>query len=157
MVTYGRANRQYVAMSQGEVWRFLESQRRVFLAFAMADGFPHVTPIWFVVLNKRLYMRAQNYKVKVRLAETGKACVSIDEGDRYPELRGVVVWGASRLVTERALVRRITDAFEEKYAERQWKPSEMPASWVTQREKETRAFLEVTPEKIDSWDNSKVR
>jgi nitroimidazol reductase NimA-like FMN-containing flavoprotein (pyridoxamine 5'-phosphate oxidase superfamily) len=156
LALYRRANRQYVAMSRGEVWDFLESQRRVYLGFAMENGYPHVTPIWFVVIGKKVYMRAQDYKVKVGLAARGKACVVIDDGDKYRELRGVVMWGGSRLVTDKRLIARVTALFEAKYSERQWKAEEMPEGWVAERTKEKRAFIEFVPEKVDSWDNSKV-
>lgn len=156
MVVYRRANRQYVAMSRKEVWRFLGSQRRVYLGFSMESGYPHVTPIWFVVIGEKVYMRAQNYKVKVGLAAKGKACVVIDDGDKYRELRGTVLWGRSRLVSEKRLVAKITELFEEKYSERQWKADEMPKAWVAERNEERRAFIEFVPEKVDSWDNRKV-
>jgi len=32
----------------------------------------------------------------------------------------------------------------------------MPRKWVEERRKEKRAFIEVEPERIDSWDNRKV-
>lgn len=156
MVLYRRANRQYVPMSREEVWRFLASQRRVYLGFTLDTGYPHVTPIWFVLLGRKLYMRAQDYKVKVGLAAKGKACVVIDEGDRYRELRGVVMWGKTRLLSERDLVARVTRSFVAKYSERQWKAREMPQAWVKARRREKRAFIEFVPQKIDSWDNGKV-
>ena len=156
MVIYRRANLQYVAMSREEVWRFLESQRRVYLGFAMDNGYPHVTPIWFVTIDERVYMRAQDYKVKVGLAAKGKACVVIDDGDKYRELRGAVMWGRSKLVTDHELIARLTELFEVKYSERQWKADEMPPDWVKERLKEKRAFIEFVPEKVDSWDNGKL-
>jgi nitroimidazol reductase NimA-like FMN-containing flavoprotein (pyridoxamine 5'-phosphate oxidase superfamily) len=157
LVTYRRANLQYVAMSREEVWRFLASQRRVYLGFAMDDGYPHVTPIWFVTVDDEIvYMRAQDYKVKVGLAAKGKACVVIDEGDKYRELRGAVMWGRTRIVTDEALIARLTELFEVKYAERQWKADEMPVDWVKERLKEKRKFIEFIPEKVDSWDNRKL-
>jgi nitroimidazol reductase NimA-like FMN-containing flavoprotein (pyridoxamine 5'-phosphate oxidase superfamily) len=157
LVLYRRANRQYVAMSRKEVWQFLGSQLRVYLGFTMEDGYPHVTPIWFVIAGERVYMRAQDYKVKVGLAARGKACVVIDEGDKYRELRGVVMWGRSRIISERRLVGRIAELFEEKYSARQWKADEMPEDWVNERTKEKRAYIEFVPEKVDSWDNAKLQ
>ena len=156
MVRYRRANRQYVAMSRREVWQFLESQRRVYLGFAMDNGYPHVTPIWFVIVGERVYMRAQDYKVKVGLAAKGKACVVIDDGDKYRELRGAVMWGRSRLISEKRSIAKLTQLFEAKYSERQWKAEEMPKDWVKERSTEKRAFIEFVPEKVDSWDNRKV-
>lgn len=156
MALYRRANRQYVAMSRREVWQFIESQRRVYVGFAMDDGYPHVTPIWFVVIGKKVYVRAQSYKVKVALAAKGKACVVIDDGDSYRELRGVVMWGRSKLIVEKRLVAKLTALFDAKYSERQWKAEEMPKEWVKDRRKETRTYIEFVPEKVDSWDNRKV-
>ena len=156
MVEYRRANRQYVAMTRREVWSFLRSQRRVYLGFSMDDGFPHVTPIWFVTIGEVVYMRAQDYKVKVGLAAKGKACVVIDEGDKYRELKGAVMWGRCKVLTDKKLIAKVNGIFEEKYSERQWKADEMPKAWVKQRMTERRAFIEFVPEKVDSWDNSKV-
>jgi len=156
LALYRRANRQYVAMSRKEVWQFLESQRRVYLGFVMDNGYPHVTPIWFVIVGERVYMRAQDYKVKVGLAAKGKACVVIDDGDKYRELRGAVMWGRSRLISEKRLIARLTKLFDARYSERQWKADEMPKDWVKERSKEERAFIEFVPEKVDSWDNRKV-
>jgi nitroimidazol reductase NimA-like FMN-containing flavoprotein (pyridoxamine 5'-phosphate oxidase superfamily) len=156
LVLYRRANRQYVAMTKAEVWRFIESQSRIFLGFSMPDGYPHVTPIWFVLHGGKVYMRAQSYKVKVRLAATGKACVAVDAGDSYKQLRGAVVWGRSRLVEDPRLVSLLQRKFESKYAKRQWRAEEMPRAWVAERGKEERAFIELVPEKVASWDNSKL-
>jgi nitroimidazol reductase NimA-like FMN-containing flavoprotein (pyridoxamine 5'-phosphate oxidase superfamily) len=156
LARYRRANRQYVAMSRDEVWQFLRSQRRVYLGFSMDDGYPHVTPIWFVIEDETVYMRAQDYKVKVGLAAKGKACVVIDDGDKYRELRGVVMWGRSRLVDDERTIERITELFDAKYSDRQWKAEEMPEGWVRERIGERRAYIEFVPEKVDSWDNRKV-
>ena len=156
MVLYRRANKQYVAMTKAETWRFIESQSRIFLAFTMPDGYPHLTPLWFVAHRGNLYMRAQSYKVKVRLAAAGKACVAVDAGESYRELRGVVVWGRSRIVDERPLISLLEKKFERKYAGLQWRAAEMPKAWVSERMKETRAYIELVPERVASWDNRKV-
>lgn len=156
MISYRRANRQYVAMTEKEAWDFLGSQAKVFAAFPMEDGFPHVSPVWFCVLDGKVYLRTHDYKVKTVLARTGKACCSIDVGESYRELKGVIVWGSSRVVTDAALIARIERLMEEKYKNRQWRPSEMPDPWVKEREREKRAFIEISPLRISSWDNSKV-
>ena len=156
MVTYRRANRQYVAMSEDEVWRFLGSQGKIYVAFTKPDGYPHASPIWFCIENRRIYMRTHDYKVKTALAKSGKACCVIDDGYEYRELRGVIVWGKSRVITEPRLKEHINSILDKKYLKQQWKSSEMPSRWVEERKKEKRAFIEVIPERIDSWDNGKV-
>jgi nitroimidazol reductase NimA-like FMN-containing flavoprotein (pyridoxamine 5'-phosphate oxidase superfamily) len=156
MVTYRRANRQYVAMSEEEVWRFLESQTKIYAGFPMKSGYPHVSPIWFCVNDRKIYLRTHDYKTKARLARTGRACCVADDGFHYRELRGVIVWGRSRVMSDPKEIARINAILDRKYEPQQWKPSEMPRAWVEERRKERRAFIEVDPERIDSWDNSKV-
>lgn len=156
MVVFRRANKQYIAMSEREVWNFLESQNKLFVGFTREDGFPHVSPLWFCVDDHRIYLRTHDYKTKTRLAKAGKACVAIDEGFRYRELRGVIVWGRSRMLTDEKTIQRIDKKLDKKYKKQQWIPREMPRAWVSERNLERRAFIEVIPEKIDSWDNRKV-
>jgi len=143
-------------MSEDEIWRFLAAKNKIFVAFPMGDGYPHVTPMWFCVIDRRIYLRTHDYKTKARLAQAGKVCCSIDEGELYRELKGVVLWGTSRIVTERALIDKIEDAMGEKYRNQQWKASEMPKEWVAERRRERRAFIEVEVKKASSWDNSKL-
>jgi nitroimidazol reductase NimA-like FMN-containing flavoprotein (pyridoxamine 5'-phosphate oxidase superfamily) len=156
LVVYKRANRQYVAMSEKEVWKFLDSQTKIYAGFTLPDGYPHVSPIWFCVENGKLYLRTHDYKTKAKLARNGRVCCVADDGYLYRELRGVIIWGRSRLITDAKLVRHIDGILDKKYRAQQWKASEMPPHWVEARRREKRAFIEVTPEKIDSWDNGKV-
>lgn len=156
MVTYRRANKQYVAMSEEEIWKFLGSQGKIYVAFTMPDGYPHASPIWFCIENKRIYMRTHDYKVKTALAKSGKACCVIDDGYAYRELRGVIIWGRSRVISDPDLKDHINAVLDKKYLNQQWKPSEMPGRWVEERRREKRAFIEVIPERIASWDNRKV-
>ena len=151
-----RANRQYVAIPDSEVWRFIDSREKLYVAFPMEDGYPHVTPVWFCVLNKRLYLRTHDYKVKTKLARAGKACCTLDDGRRYRELKGVVIWGRSRVVEEKELTDRIEKIMRMKYREQQWKAAEMPPRWVEGRKAEKRAYVEIVPKKISSWDNSRI-
>jgi nitroimidazol reductase NimA-like FMN-containing flavoprotein (pyridoxamine 5'-phosphate oxidase superfamily) len=155
--THRRANRQYVAMTDSEVWQFLDSREKIFVAFPMKDGFPHVSPVWFCVLDKKIYVRTHDYKVKTKLAKAGKSCCTADDGRTYRELRGVIIWGRCRLVTEHELIERVEKILNMRYEAQQWKASEMPKSWVEERKVENRAYVEIIPERISSWDNSKIR
>ena len=152
-----RANRQYVAMTDEEIWSFLESKDRLFVAFPMRDSYPHLTPVWFCIVDKRIYLRTQDYKVKAKLAEYGKVCCSIDDGTEYKELRGVTIWGRSRVVTEEDLIQTVSGTINAKYKRVQWKESEMPRRWVAERKREHRAFIEIIPTRISSWDNRKLK
>lgn len=153
---YRRANRQYRPIPERDLWKFVDSREKLYAAFPMEDGYPHVSPMWFCVLDRKLYLRTQDYKVKTRLARSGKACCTLDEGSRYVELRGVVIWGRARVVTEAGLVERIEKIMRMKYKAQQWKSSEMPEWWVRERKAENRAYIEIMPQRISSWDNGRI-
>ena len=155
-IVHLRANRQYVAIPDVELWRFIDSKEKLYVAFPMEDGYPHVTPVWFCILDKKLYLRTQDYKVKTKLARGGKVCCTLDEGSRYRELRGAVIWGYCRVVTENRLVDRIQKIMTMKYKNQQWKASEMPEWWIRERKAEKKAYIEIVPRKISSWDNRRV-
>jgi len=80
----------------------------------------------------------------------------VNEGRKYKELRGVVIWGPRRVVTELVLVDRIENVMRTKYKEQEWKASEMPASWVEERKAEKRGYIEINPTQVSSWDNSRI-
>ena len=156
MLLHRRANRQYVTIPEDELWRFIDSRDKVYVAFPMEDGYPHVSPMWFCVLGRKVYLRTQDYKVKAKLAIGGKVCCTLDDGNRYRELRGAVIWGRSRVVSEKELSDRIEKIMRMKYKEQQWRSSEMPSWWVADRKAERRAYIEVVPLKISSWDNRRI-
>jgi nitroimidazol reductase NimA-like FMN-containing flavoprotein (pyridoxamine 5'-phosphate oxidase superfamily) len=152
-----RANRQYKPIPDDEIWAFVNAREKLYVGFPMKSGYPHVTPMWFCILDKRVYLRTQDYKVKARLARGGKACCVVDDGSNYVELRGVVIWGQSRVVEEPDLISTIEKVMRMKYRTQQWKASQMPAWWVRERKAENRAYIEITPTRLSSWDNGKIR
>jgi len=156
MVTHQRANRQYSPIYDEDLWQFIQSSEKLYVAFTMEDGYPHVSPIWFCLIGRKLYLRTQNYKVKTRLAQSGKVCCTIDEGSKYKELRGVVIWGTSRTVTEKRLIDLVERNMRTKYKSQEWKSSEMPEWWVRERKAERRAYIEIVPLRISSWDNRRI-
>ncbi len=143
-------------MSDDEVWRYLTEHDLMFVAFVREDGYPHVTPIWYVADGRRVYFKASRYKVKVRLAETSKVCCAWESGETYPELRGVVLWGRSRIVLDDPMMSHVNGLMAAKYAGRSWDPANVPESWARVQRTEAKSIVEITPERISSWDNSKL-
>jgi nitroimidazol reductase NimA-like FMN-containing flavoprotein (pyridoxamine 5'-phosphate oxidase superfamily) len=156
VITYRRVNRQYIAMTEDEVWDLIASQRVMFVAFVREDGYPHVTPVWFVPLDHKIYFKGSNYKVKFRLANTGKACCAWETGGAYREMQGAVLWGRSRVVEEPELVATVNRLLADRYAGFSWNPAEVPAAWAETQRTELKTVVEIIPERISSWDNRKL-
>lgn len=120
------------------------------------QGFPHAAPVWYVVVNERIYFRAQPYKKKIEnLLKKPQACAVIEDGEKYTELRGVMVRGLARVVdTDRAVRKHVFDLLAEKYhAFRD--TNKFPNVWKQKYGKEHRVVVELKPRHIASWDNRK--
>jgi nitroimidazol reductase NimA-like FMN-containing flavoprotein (pyridoxamine 5'-phosphate oxidase superfamily) len=155
-VPYVRVNRQYVAMTETEVWSFINSQKVMFAAFVDENEYPHVTPVWHVAIDGTVYFRATSNKVKAKLANGAKVCCTLADGERFTELRGVVIRGRARVVMDAALIKRCSDLINEKYVGLRSRDVGVPDRWLTARDAEITSMIEVTPERISSWDNSKL-
>lgn len=143
-------------MDEQQVWSFISSRTKMIVTFVMPDGYPHATPVWFVFDSGKIYFRTQMNKKKTALAGSGKVCCVFEEGEKYLEQRGCVLWGSCRALEQGQLTEKIEGALGEKYALLRWKPGEMPSWWVEERTKDRRVYFEISPMKVSSWDNRKV-
>ena len=143
-------------MSEEETWRYLGENDLMFVAFVREDGYPHVTPVWFVADGRKVYYKASSYKMKVRLAATGKVCCAWESGETYPELKGVVLWGRCEVIEDPVKVERVNRLMAERYAGRSWDPARVPEDWAHRQRTESKTIVEISPERTSSWDNSKL-
>lgn len=90
-----------IAMSPEEIRDFLETGATVQLALNGPDGYPDITPMWYVVRDGVLWMRTYGKSQKIVNARRDpRCCALIETGDRYLELRGVQITGDLELVTD---------------------------------------------------------
>lgn len=81
-------------MSSEEIQEFLQAGGTVQLALYGPDGYPDITPMWFVIDDQMLWMRTYGKSQKVLNARRDpRCCALIETGDRYLELRGVQITG----------------------------------------------------------------
>jgi PPOX class probable F420-dependent enzyme len=84
--------RDQIAMSPAEVARFLDEQRTVTCATHGPDGWPHLMPLWYVVRDGTLWAWTYARSQKVRnLERDPRATLQVEAGERYEELRGVML------------------------------------------------------------------
>lgn len=150
------SKRSEIAMSDDEVRDFLDGGGTVQLALYGPDGYPDITPMWFVIDDDMLWMRtyAKSQKV-VNARRDPRCCALIETGDRYLELRGVqitgdvqvsddverICWVAARLMVKyEGVAAEHIPALEAAYAERAPK----------------QVALGLSLERIVSWDHRKL-
>ena len=135
-----------VSMDDGELAGFLAKAWTARVASIAPDGWPHVVPLWFVWMEGTLLVNTTRGNRTVRnLQADPRSAVTIDDGERYDELRGAVLRGdLSEAADDDGT---ITAAFGDKYF-----GGNQPhfASW------RDRLFLRMEPERISSWDFRKI-
>jgi len=156
MVKVYAANKQYLQMSEDEVWTFLNERKIMTVATVTEEGIPHNTPVWYIVHNKKIYFRAQTYKVKIINIKTKHhvSCV-VEDGENYSELKGVMIQGDARIVNDDDFAYQMNENLLSKYVEER-KMDLMPDKWKKARRNESRSIVEIMPLRVASWDNSKL-
>ncbi len=150
--------RRSVRLSADEAWEFLESSHTAILGTLRSDGMPIMLPVWFVIIDRKVYMRTGAHSKKaVRLRHDPRASLLVERGEQWAELQAVHMVG--RVVEVSAASPRGLEADEKmatKYAAYRTDRTQMSeatrSAYASQR-----VFLEFEPEtRILSWDNRRL-
>jgi PPOX class probable F420-dependent enzyme len=86
------SRRGEIALSAGEVADLLAASRTVTCATNGRDGWPHLTPLWYVVRADAVWAWTYAKSQKVRNLERDPRCtLQVEAGTEYTELRGVML------------------------------------------------------------------
>lgn len=121
------------------------------------DGAPISLPVWFVVLDRRIYVSgpAQTRKF-ARVRHDPRVSFLVFSGDRWVDLVGVQVNGRAHEVTDGPLMHRVAAALDEKYSSFRTARAEMPDATRTHYETAI-ATIEIVPDdRILSWSNARA-
>lgn len=146
-----------VRMSPEECWEMLETSVNGTLTTLRANGQPISLPVWYVVLDQKIYMVTRGKKV-VRVRNDQRCSFLVESGERWAELRAVHVECIGRIIEpSEELASRIGQALDEKYAPYRTARDVMPEQTRDYYEKNLNSTIELTPVgKILNWDNSKL-
>jgi PPOX class probable F420-dependent enzyme len=150
--------RDRVRMGEAEVEAFLDANVKVQVATTGKDGTPHLTTLFYVVLDGRLafWTYARSQKIRNLERDPRVTCL-VEDGIDYFELRGVSVTGKAELVREperifaigSAVATRMVGAasFEEL--------GEIGRAEV-ERQARKRIAVIVHPDHVATWDHHKM-
>lgn len=145
-----------IAMSAEEVQDFLATGGTVQVALYGPDGYPDITPMWFVIDDQTLWMRTYGKSQKVMNARRDpRACALIETGDRYLQLRGVQITGDLQVIDDVDRIcwvaARLMVKYEGVAAEH------IPALEAAYRERAPKQVaLGLALDRIVSWDHRKM-
>ena len=92
------SRRDQIRLTSAEQTAFLHEQRVVVCATNGVRGWPHLMPLWYVVRGDELWAWTFAKSQKVRnLERDSRATLQVEDGERYEELRGVMIEAQTEL------------------------------------------------------------
>ena len=112
----------------------LESSANIWFASVRADGQPHLTPVWFVTHEGRLYVSIDPHSVKARnIGANPRVALALEEG-----IHPVICEGLAAILPKPNPA-AVTALFQKKY------------DWDIDNEGQYAQLVEITPLKWLSW------
>jgi PPOX class probable F420-dependent enzyme len=145
-----------VRLDEDEAWDVVGRSHTGIFTSLRADGFPVALPVWFVVVDRRVWIAGPATTAKfTRVRRDPRVSFLVESGERWAELRAVQFTG--RAVVDEAPDWEAVDAlFDTKYAGFRTPRAEMPES-ARRRYDAARSLIRITPEGgYVSWDNSRL-
>jgi PPOX class probable F420-dependent enzyme len=155
MATAKPRGRRAVSMTDDEVRSFLADNMKVQVASIGRDGMPHLTTLFYVVLDDKIcfWTYATSQKVK-NLERDPRVSALVETGTDYAELAGVSVQGTAEIVRDHGGIRRIGTAVGAAMsggADLGDLGRDIVEQQVTKR-----VGIVITPSRLASWDHAKM-
>ena len=145
--------RDQIRLEDDEIRDFVASSRTVIMATNNHDGYPHLVPMWFSVLDGLVHMHTYRTSQKVRNVERdARGSILVEDGTDYDKLRGGFVRGRFEIVDDQELCYRIAVASALKYQGLSEEQDGTALRYYIRK----RVALVFHPEKTSSWDHRKM-
>lgn len=146
--------RDQIRMTDAEIEAFIEERKSLQVATLGADGAPHLTTLWFAVVDGEIVFETFTKSQKVvNLRRDPRIAVLVEDGTRYDELRGVSINGRADLHSDPERVHPYALAVMRR---NQPEIPEEQLAKVARVMAAKRTAVVVKPEKIVSWDHRKL-
>jgi PPOX class probable F420-dependent enzyme len=147
-------NRQsQIKMTPEERDAYLKKAHTMTLCTIDKDGYPHAVAMAFMVKDGCVYMTSFRKAQKVvNVRRNPKVAVMVESGIKYNELRGVMIRGRCEIIDDADEVWKIMREIRASQGE----SVEAPGNAAFQERAKKRSVLKIIPEKITSWDHSKL-
>ncbi|MDT5010764.1 MAG: hypothetical protein QOH57_2381 [Mycobacterium sp.] len=112
----GTKQRAQIVMSAAEIEDFVTSSRGGTLATIGRDGQPHLTAMWYGVVDGEIWFETKAKSQKaVNLRRDARITFLLEDGDTYDTLRGVSFEGRAEIVDDPDAVFRVGVSVWERY------------------------------------------
>jgi nitroimidazol reductase NimA-like FMN-containing flavoprotein (pyridoxamine 5'-phosphate oxidase superfamily) len=145
--------RKTIELTPAEIEAYVRDSKTVVMGTLNHDGWPHLVPMWYSVIDGLIQMHTYKTSQKVKNIERdARGSVLIEDGEVYNELRGVFMRGRYEIRDDQELCYRIGIHSAKKYMGAE----EEQAGPFVRAQVRKRIALIFHPEKISSWDHRKL-
>ncbi len=147
--------RDLIRMNNDEIWEFIASQKNVQVATQGKDGWPHLTTLWFAIDEGDVILETFTKSQKVKnLERDDRISLLFESGSEYEELCAVVIYGRAELIRDPEEVHHLHMSVLLRNNTRDY-PEEMLVE-ATRSMVHKKTAIRIKPERIVSWDHSKL-
>ena len=141
-------------MTEEEVTQFIASQKSLQVATINKDGTPHLSTLWFDVVNGEIVFETFTKSQKIKnLQRDNRISCLLEDGLVYEKLRGVQINGVAELVDSPDQVHQLAKGVMAR------NNPEIPSKALDEVEKAMsvkRTAVVVKATKVVSWDHQKL-
>ncbi len=147
------SRREMIRMSDQEVWEFVAGQKKLQLATLNEDGSPHLTTLWFAIVDGDIVLETFTKSRKAQnLLRDQRMTALLEDGDVYEELRGAMLCGHAELRREVEEVHRLHVEVLRRNTDHDAKLIEEASRSMAPK----KIAIILKPENIISWDHRKL-
>ena len=150
------SRRDEITLSDAELRDFVERSRTIILVSNGHDGVPHPMPMFYgIEEDGAIVMTTYTKSQKIQnLRRDPRVSLLIEDGEKYSELRGAVLYGSAELIGDTDVVMRFLAAVSEHNGD----PSDQSEAAIAGRRRmaSKRTGVRVRPERVVSWDHRKL-
>jgi nitroimidazol reductase NimA-like FMN-containing flavoprotein (pyridoxamine 5'-phosphate oxidase superfamily) len=147
-----------ITLDDEELWRYLEEGHEGLFSTLRADGWPVTLPVWYVTLDRAVYVRSSPRTKKLaRVRRDPRSSFVVSSGAHWVELKAVVLTCHAAELDPGSERDGVLQAFDDKYRSFRLQSSAMPSSSKRHYQGEP-AVIRLDPVGPPlSWDNSRLR
>ena len=149
----GTNQRAQIVMSQDEIEDFVASSRGGAVATVGADGQPHLTAMWYGVVDGEIWFETKAKSQKaVNLRRDPRITFLLEDGDTYDTLHGVSFEGTAEIVEDPEAIFRLGVSVWERYTG----PYTDDAKPAVEMMMNKRIAIRLVVKRTRSWDHRKL-
>ncbi|WP_343571430.1 PPOX class F420-dependent oxidoreductase [Mycobacterium sp.] len=149
----GTNQRAQIVLSETEITDFVTNSRTGTLATIGSDGQPHLTAMWYGVVDGEIWLETKEKSQKaVNLKRDPRVSFMIEDGDTYDTLRGVSFEGVAEIVDDPDVIFRVGVSVWERYTG-PYTDEMKPAVDMMMNK---RVAVRIVAQRTRSWDHRKL-